>query len=126
MALRVFVGGPPSIKKVGSPEFFDLTAAGDAAVGGRIRAYRNMSGLSQAELAELATQVLADSGNPLLANERVTQTDITRLERDASRARVFLLSAVCTVLRKRINDLLEAEVVDIDDASAESSKDMEK
>ncbi len=93
------------------PAYFNLLDLRHKDTGDRIKALRKLANLSQRAMAERATQVLRETNDPVLESERITQTDITRLESDPARARVFVVGAVCTVLGKEIPDLLESILV---------------
>ena len=72
--------------------FIDLLALGSPVVGARVRAYRKLAGLSQAELA---------------AKAEIHPIEVSRLERRPDKAQLKTFVAVCRALERGLNDLLE-------------------
>lgn len=80
--------------------FFTLSDLSNPEVGSRVRAYRKQAGLSQSELATIASEHLPP-------NRGLNQTDVSRLESDPGKARISTFVAVCKALAITLSDLLE-------------------
>jgi len=82
-------------KRVRKISFLDVGLLGNPEVGSRIRAYRNLAGLSQVELGVKAG---------------LSQTEISRLERTPQDCRLRSFQSVCAALSSVLGDLLGSDL----------------
>ena len=80
--------------------FFTLSNLANSQVGARVRAFRKLAGMSQDDLANKASE-------HLLPENRLGQSDISRLETHPGKARLATFVAVCKALSLTLSDLLE-------------------
>ncbi len=77
----------------------DISMLVSKEVGDRVRIYRKLAGLSQAELAKSAN---------------VTQVQVSRLEREPEKTRLAVFIRVSNALNKSLADLVEDIPVDLE------------
>lgn len=83
--------------------FHALSDLANPEVGDRLRAHRKLAGLSQDELAVMASDMIVPA-------RIVTQSEISRLEISPGKCKLSLFVAVCKALSITLGDILEESV----------------